>query len=657
MRITRVSLVGLSLVLILGVVVSALAEPRSGRSASESKHHSKPVRVHVSWKIPTRRGARVSGRLSESGRNCRVSARSRSGIEVVTFYRDGKLLNKERYAPYSCVWDTTKVANGSSHILRAVARDKRGHRASASIGVKVRRVNRPPQTTITRGPSGRIGTDTASFSFSASDTGSSFECRLDGEPWAGCSSPNPYSGLADGAHSFQVRATDAAGKTDATPARRGLTVDTSAPIISWTTPEGGAAVSGRLSEGAHNCTASPGSSFRIDRVSFYLDGALLNTERSAPYSCTWDTTAAADGSSHTLGAVVYDINGRSASESVSVTVNNAPPPDTTPPQTTITGGPSGTIGTDTASFSFSSSELGSSFECRLDGEPWAGCSSPKPEAGLADGSHSFEARATDGAGNTDASPASRSFTVDTSPPTVAWTTPQEGDTVSGQMTESRQNCIISTGSSAGIDHMTFSLDGTVLNTDRLPPYSCVWDTTTAADGSSHTLEAVAYDANGRSAAASVSVTVNNTRPPDTTPPETTISAGPSGTITTGNASFSFSSSEPGSSFQCRLDGGSWALCSSPKAYSGLADGDHTFEVRAIDAAGNTDASAANRSFGVDTSGGSGGAGYPSLARRRLEWQLRLRLSARRIGLGSVGRQRHEHRPFGRIDDDRTEHRR
>ena len=93
-----------------------------------------------------------------------------------------------------------------------------------------------------------------------------------------------------------------------------------------------------------------------------------------------------------------------------------PPPDFTPPETTITSGPSGTIATGSVSFSFSSSEAGSSFECRLDGGAWAGCSSPTPYSGLADGSHGFEVRATDGAANADATPASRSFTVDTSSP-------------------------------------------------------------------------------------------------------------------------------------------------------------------------------------------------------------------------------------------------
>jgi glucose/arabinose dehydrogenase/N-acetylneuraminic acid mutarotase len=92
---------------------------------------------------------------------------------------------------------------------------------------------------------------------------------------------------------------------------------------------------------------------------------------------------------------------------------------------------------------------------------------------------------------------------------------------------------------------------------------------------------------------------------DTTPPETTITGGPSGTVTTSSASFTFSSSEAGSTFECSLDGAAFATCTSPQNYSGLADGAHTFMVRAIDAAGNVDASSATRTWTIDTSSVTG----------------------------------------------------
>ena len=91
---------------------------------------------------------------------------------------------------------------------------------------------------------------------------------------------------------------------------------------------------------------------------------------------------------------------------------------------------------------------------------------------------------------------------------------------------------------------------------------------------------------------------------DTTPPDTTITAGPSGTVTATTATFGFSSSEAGSSFACSLDGGAYQTCTSPKSYTGLSASAHSFAVRATDPAGNTDATPATRAWTVSTTPGT-----------------------------------------------------
>jgi hypothetical protein len=89
-------------------------------------------------------------------------------------------------------------------------------------------------------------------------------------------------------------------------------------------------------------------------------------------------------------------------------------------------------------------------------------------------------------------------------------------------------------------------------------------------------------------------------PTDTAPPDTTIDSGPSGTINVADATFSFSASETGATFECRLDGSAYSACTSPKSYTNLSEGSHTLQVRATDAAGNTDATPAERTWTVAT---------------------------------------------------------
>ena len=90
---------------------------------------------------------------------------------------------------------------------------------------------------------------------------------------------------------------------------------------------------------------------------------------------------------------------------------------------------------------------------------------------------------------------------------------------------------------------------------------------------------------------------------DINPPDTSITNGPDegSTIDTDSATFEFSSNES-AWFECRLDGTSdndWSYCTSPKTYTGLSTGSHTFEVKAIDDGGNEDSSPASRTWTVD----------------------------------------------------------
>jgi large repetitive protein len=77
------------------------------------------------------------------------------------------------------------------------------------------------------------------------------------------------------------------------------------------------------------------------------------------------------------------------------------------------------------------------------------------------------------------------------------------------------------------------------------------------------------------------------------------SAKPDAKTTRTDATFRFSSSEPGSSFDCALDGAAFAPCTTPTRYTGLARGEHEFRVRAIDRAGNVDPTPATYKWTIE----------------------------------------------------------
>jgi hypothetical protein len=110
----------------------------------------------------------------------------------------------------------------------------------------------------------------------------------------------------------------------------------------------------------------------------------------------------------------------------------------------------------------------------------------------------------------------------------------------------------------------------------------------------HTFEIRQTDQAGNSSAvASRTWTVDTVAPP-----APSITSGPSGFVSSASASLAFTG-ETSPTFECRIDSGGWSSCTSPRAYSSLSEGSHTFEVRQTDQAGNV-SSVASRTWTVDT---------------------------------------------------------
>jgi hypothetical protein len=100
--------------------------------------------------------------------------------------------------------------------------------------------------------------------------------------------------------------------------------DATLPSVTVSAPASGATVSGS----AVTVSATASDNVGVAGVQFQLDGANLGAEdTSSPYSTTWNTTSASNGS-HTLTAIARDASGNTKSSSVTVTVSNAAAPAT-----------------------------------------------------------------------------------------------------------------------------------------------------------------------------------------------------------------------------------------------------------------------------------------------------------------------------------------
>ena len=403
--------------------------------------------------------------------------------------------------------------------------------------------------------------------FSANEL-ATFECHLDSALWAPCTSPVSLVGLSEGAHTFYVRATDQVGNEGETSVT--WTVDTIAPVMTIT--------SGPTAWSQANVTFDFSSSESNVTSWCSFDGGRL-------YTCTSPQSFGplADGSTHTFSVYSVDCAGN-----VSNTETRTWTIDTVAPVVIIDDGPAPVETTPDATFTFHGTDVGSGidyFECKLDSGSWTTCTSPMSYTGIRNGSHTFRVRAVDFASNVSA-PASWSWTIDVPLPVV----------------------IIDSGPLplVTVSDATFTFHGTDVGGPGIDYFECRldsggWTVCTSPmsysgiTNGSHTFYVRAVDLAGNESAPATWTWMVDVPPP----PETFIDSGPSGTVYSGNATFTFSSDQRPVTFACRLDAGSWAPCSSPQTYTGLADGGHTFEVGATNArTGLTDPTPATRTWTV-----------------------------------------------------------
>jgi thermitase len=90
----------------------------------------------------------------------------------------------------------------------------------------------PPDTLITAYPAEISGSSSATFAFEATVAPANFDCSVDGGSFTACTSPHATAPLADGTHTFRVRASNSSGVVDPTPAGLTWTINTADSLMS-----------------------------------------------------------------------------------------------------------------------------------------------------------------------------------------------------------------------------------------------------------------------------------------------------------------------------------------------------------------------------------------------------------------------------------------
>ncbi|WP_241757999.1 adventurous gliding motility protein AgmC [Myxococcus landrumensis] len=382
--------------------------------------------------------------------------------------------------------------------------------------------------------------------------------------------------LGEGPHSVTATAEDEAGNT-ATDTNN-FTVNTQTSVSITTPAEGAVLTSGVVT---YTGTAEAGSTVTVS-----VDGNVVGTVTAQPDG-SWSLpvlATLADGA-HSVTATADDGNGNTASDTNTFRVD-------TQTTVTITTPTDGAVLTDGSVTYTGTAEPGATVTVSVDGTVIGTVVAssdgnwmlPGPSV-LADGSHAVTATVEDDAGNTATD--TNAFRVDTST-SVDITGPTEGAVLTNGV-------VTYTGTAEAGATVTVQVDGATVGTVTAAPDG-TWSLPVAArllDGA-HTVVATAEDSSGNTATDTVNFSVD-------TVPDTQITLNPPAASTTASARFDFvsTSGDVRDTFECSLDGAAFTACTGPIDYANLAQGNHTFQVRAVDFDGDVDATPASFAWTIN----------------------------------------------------------
>jgi len=514
---------------------------------------------------------------------------------TVTVFVDGTSVGTTT-ANASGAWSltpATALADGP-HAVKATAMDAVGNTSpDSSTNTFTVDTTAPAAPVVLTPANGSTTNDNTPTYTGTAEAGSTVTVIVDGTPVgtttanaSGAWSLTPATALVDGPHAVKATATDAANNASAESNTNTFTVDTTAPAAPVVlAPADGSTIPDNTP--TYTGTAEAGST-----VTVIVDGVVAGTT-TANASGAWSftPTAGLPNGPHTVKATATDAVGNVSPESntntftVDATIppapvvltpaNNSVTNDTTP---VITGTAEANA---TVTLFLGSQQLGTTTASA------SGSWSFTPTTPLAEGPYDVSAVATNAVGNTSERSNTNRFTIDATPPAAPVITTPVNDSVLSN------NRPVISGTAEPNSTVTVTLNGNAVGTATTSATGS-WSLTPAtalADGP-YTAVATATDVAGNTSSPSSSVRFVI----DTTPPDTTIVSGPESETQNPDATFDFSSNESGVTYECRLDGAAFTACSDPVTFEGVAEGNHTLEVRAKDSAGNVDPTPASATW-------------------------------------------------------------
>jgi hypothetical protein len=401
----------------------------------------------------------------------------------------------------------------------------------------------PPTTAITSPAPGTTFSDPITLTAVASDDlgVTRVEFYRD-DVLIGTATSAPYTvtwdpaGSPNGAHALTSKAFDTTSHaTVSAPIAVQLLLSPTLPQIALGSPADQATIGGLVTVTADTL---PGT-YPIATVELSVGGVVIATDTSAPYTTTWDSTAAADGA-YSFSGRACDVTGRCRTSTITAFVFN----DREAPHTTLVSPADGATISRTIRVEASAFDFGgvTRVELYLDDAVRIGTSTFPPyaidwnSATAPDGPHTLTARAHDWSGNVGTATIAITLqNLDTTPPAATLTAPAPGATLSGPAALQA-----SASDDLAVVRVEFYLDGaTLIGSATTAPYGATWDSTSAADGA-HTISCRAYDGAGHTTdSAPVAVTIHT----DLTPPTTSLTSPAAGSSVTGTVQIAATASD------------------------------------------------------------------------------------------------------------------